>query len=63
MEKVGECLDQNIYNGNNGTKMYEKMKNFENILVKFEEIIKIPDDAKSPVSRRIKLLIKNMFAD
>lgn len=43
--------------------MYEKMKNFENIIVKFEEIIKIPDDEKSPVSRRIKLLIKNMFAD
>ena len=43
--------------------MYEKMKNFENIIVKFEEIIKIPDDEKSPVSSRIKLLIKNMFVD
>jgi hypothetical protein len=25
--------------------------------------MKIPDDEKSPVSKRIKLLIKNMFAD
>jgi hypothetical protein len=33
------------------------------ILDKFDEIMKLPDDEKSPISKRIKLLIKNMFAD
>jgi lipoate-protein ligase A len=63
IEKVGKNLEENIKTTKNEEKRLEKEKNFKKILNKFEEIMNIPDVDKSPVSKRIKLLIKNMFSD
>lgn len=63
MEKVGKNFEENIKTTKNEDKKQEKKRNLEKILNKFDEIMKLPDDEKSPVSKRIKLLIKNMFAD
>lgn len=63
MEKVGRNFEDNIKNTKNEEKSKEKKQNLDKILNRFEEIMNIQDDEKSPVSKRIKLLIKNMFAD
>ncbi len=57
MEKVGWNFEDNINNTKNEEKSKEKKYNLDKILNRFEEIMNIPDDEKSPISKKTKLLI------
>ena len=53
----------NIKTTKAGPKKEEKEKKFSFILQQFDKLMKLPDDEKSAISKRIKLLIKNMFSN
>lgn len=57
MDKVGLCFEEN-------SKKKNKPEKFDNIIKRFEELQNLPDTgADVKLSMRIKLLIKNMFAN
>jgi hypothetical protein len=63
IEKVGKNWEDNIKTTKAGPKKEEKEKKFSYILEQFDKLMKLPDDEKSAISKRIKLLIKNMFSN
>lgn len=58
MDKVGQELEQKARN----SKKQKIQNDLSEIFDRFEELMNLPDSDKS-ISNRVKLLIKNMFAN
>lgn len=59
MDKVGQCFEENV-------KKRAKDSKFPAIIARFEQLMALPDDddkAEIFLSKRVKLLIKNMFTN
>ena len=61
MDKVGQSFEEN-------SKRKQKTEKFDEIFARFETLMNLPDVADDPkvevvLSRRVKLLIKNMFSN
>ena len=61
MDKVGQCFEEN-------SKRKGKTEKFDQIIARFQYLKDLPDISEDPkvavdISMRIKLLIKNMFAN
>lgn len=59
MYKCGYAYEQNVRNASDKTHE-EKLDNFERIFERFDQFVDIKDPR---ISQRVRLLIKNLFAE